>query len=235
MSDARRAPERGLFRGCCLGMVLLLVLLGLVAFTIDRGVAAPDLGPSPSGPNDGDTQQAIAITLAAQLVRSLLASPTSPHPGHASVTLSEHDLSVLASEHNPHPDRFHNVQARVRNGLLVVSADTSLGPFTATVVGHFSMSLVGSGSSRRVVAQLVAVDVGALHIPSWLQDRFVGNYSPSVSFDQLFTNLALANAALKTVQENLDCVAVVPNGVAIGVHVPTLQPDTSVCAPAGIG
>lgn len=235
MSHARRATERGLFRGCCLGMVILLVLLGLLAFTIDRAVAAPDLGPAPAGPGDGTTQQAIAVTLAAKLVSSLLTSPTSPHPGHASVTVSEQDLAVLAAAHNPHPDRFRNVQARVRNGLVAVSAVTSEGPFTVTVVGYFSMSLDRSSGPPRVVAHLVAVDVGALHIPGWLQDRFVGSYSPSVSFDQLFTNLSLANAALKTVQANLDCVAVVPNGVAIGVHLPTLQPDTSVCAPAGVG
>src|SRR5438270_491856 len=81
-----------------------------------------------AGPDDGSSQQAIAATLATQLAGHLLASAASPHKGHAAVTLSEHDLTVLATANNPHPDRFHNVQARVRNGLVLVSADTSVGP-----------------------------------------------------------------------------------------------------------
>ena len=201
-------------RGCCLGVVLLIVLLGLSAFVVDRALAAPNLGAAPGGSDDGETQVAIAVSLGAQLARQLLTQP------HGVVTLSEHDLTVLAREHNPHPDRLRNVVARVRDGFLLLSALTDYGPLTVTVVAHVGVDLQPGGG--RLDAKVVSVDVGDLQLPGFLQDHVVG--SPTISLDQLFTS-----PALQVLRANIECVVVAPDGLRVGVHRPGTAASPSVC------
>ncbi|MBV9099679.1 MAG: hypothetical protein JOZ46_00920 [Candidatus Dormibacteraeota bacterium] len=211
----RRPAERGVVRGCCLGVILLLVLLGLSAFVVDRAMAAPDLGAPPGGNDDGETQQAIAVSLGLQLGRDLVTQP------HGVVTLTEHDLSVIAAANNPHPDRYHDVSARVRDGFVVVSALTSYGPISTTVVAHIGVALQQGGA--RLVATVVHVDVGDLPIPGWVQDHFVG--SPTIQLDPLFNS----NAALQVLRANIECVLVAPDGVRVGVHRPGAAASPGVC------
>ena len=49
----RRWHGRGGVRGCCAGLILLLVVVGGLAFVADRALAAPLLGPRPAGPSHG--------------------------------------------------------------------------------------------------------------------------------------------------------------------------------------
>lgn len=210
-----RGAEHGVIRGCCLGVVLLLAILGMSAFVVDRAMAAPDLGAAPGGRDDGETQQAIAVSLGVQLGRELITGP------HGVVTLSEHDLTVLAAEHNPHPDRYRDVAARVRDGLVVVSALTNYGPIATTVVAHINVALVQSGA--RLDANVVRVDVGDLQVPGWVEDHFMG--SPTISLDQLFDS----SPALQLLRANIECVLVAPDGVRVGVHRPGTGATPGVC------
>ncbi|MFN2581606.1 MAG: hypothetical protein ABR498_02565, partial [Candidatus Dormibacteria bacterium] len=104
--SSRRPPESGAIRGCCLLLIALLVVLGAAVYVADRGLAAPELGAAPQGPDHGDDQTAIAISLGTQLGAELLTTP------HAYVTLSEHDLTVLADEHNRNPSLLSGVSIR---------------------------------------------------------------------------------------------------------------------------
>lgn len=219
MIRARRG-EGGLFRGCCLGLLLLLVLLGLGGFVVDRAIAAPDLGAPPGGRDDGGTQQAVAIALGTQLAAQLFARP------HAAVTISEHDLTLIAVIHNPHPDEYRNIQVRSRNGLVDVSAQRSYGPVSLTAVGYVALGLDMSAGPPQVVANVTGIDVGALHLPGWVKDRFLGDFSPTVQINQLFQS----SAALQVFRDNLECVQVVPEGVRIGVHRPETAADTTTCS-----
>jgi len=200
-----------------MGVVLLLALLGFTAFVIDRAIAAPDLGAAPGGRDDGESQQAIALTLGAQLIAELVAQP------HGVVTLSEHDLTVIAAQNNPHPDRYHDVMARVRNNLIAVSANTALGPMTVTAVAHVGVSLQQNGTAPQLAASVMDVDVGYLRLPGWLQDRLVG--SPTIMLDPVFNS----TPALRAVRANIECVAVAPDGVHVGVHRPGTAADPGVC------
>ena len=200
-----------------MGVILLLVLLGLTAFVIDRALAAPDLGAAPNGRDNGESQQAIALTLGTQLLAELVAG------AHGVVTLTEHDLTVIAAQHNPHPDRYHTVMARVRNNLIAVSANTAIGPMSVTVVAHISVTLQQNGTAPQLAAGVMDVDVGALHLPGWLQDRVVG--SPTIMLDPVFN----ATAALRAVRADIECVVVAPDGVRVGVHRPGTAADPAVC------
>ena len=215
--------QRGLVRGCCLGVLLLLALLGLLAFAVDRAMAAPDLGSPPGGTSHGDTQQAIAVSLAVQIAAELIVQD------HAVVTLSERDLTVLAAQNNQNPGRFHNLQARVRNGQVVVSADTSFGPLGVTMVTYLTVSLDRSAAPPVIDVRSNAVDIGALHVPGWLKDRFAGSSAPTISLDQLFSGIAAAKPVLSELEKNVECLSVAPDGVRIGVHRPGAGADTTVC------
>jgi hypothetical protein len=198
-------------------VLAILVLLGLGAFVVDRAAAAPDLGAPPAGPDDGGTQTAIAARLAAQMVADF----ASLQP-HAVVRLSEQDLTVLAAEHNPHPDRYRNLEARVRDGLIAVSAQTSVGPLTVTVVPRILVSLEQPG---RFTTKLVRLDVGQLQLPGWVRDRVAGTNPPELSLDPLFRSLP----ALQLLQADLECLRVRADGLYIGVHRPDVAADPSVC------
>jgi len=216
---ARRAGQLGLIRGCCAGLVLLLVLIGLAAYVADRALASPDLGPAPSGPDHGDSEAAIAATVAVGLAAQLLAQP------HGVVTLSEHDLTVLADAHNPHPDRYRNVAVRVRGGQLVVSAYDPVGPFSTTAVARLTVGLDPAGAPGSVRVSLTEVDAGQLALPGWIRDRIAGQLESAISLDPLFSS----NPALQALRGNLECLLVAADGVRIGMHRPGSAAAPSVC------
>ena len=219
MSGARRRGEAGLLRGCCLGLVLVVVALAGSAFLADRAIAAPELGAAPLGPDHGDSQAAVATASGMQLTAELTAQP------HGVVVLSEHDLTVIAAERNPHPDALHNIAARLRNGQVVVSAEHPVGPFTVIPVARLSLSLDQSGSTPAVRVQLVEVDIGELTVPGFLRDWLAGSLGPSLPIDQIFNS----TPALQSVRDNLECIVVAADGVRIGVHRPGTTPDPAVC------
>jgi hypothetical protein len=214
-----RSAERGLVRGCCAGLILLLVLVGGTAFLADRALAAPALGPPPAGPSHGANELAIALTAGEQMAAQLLASR------HGVVTLSEQDLTVLAVANNPQPDAYRDVQVRVRNELVVVSALISAGPFTPTAVAHISVSLLPETSGQVIAAHVPEVDVGLLSLPEFVAGGLVRQINKALSLDGLFS----VAPQLKVLRGDIECVAVVPGGVAVGIHAPGVAAVPSSC------
>jgi hypothetical protein len=218
-----RSAERGLVRGCCAGLILLLVLAGGTAFLADRALAAPSLGAPPAGPSHGATELAIAITAGEQMAAQLLARR------HGVVTLSEQDLTVLAVANNPQPDGYRDVQVRVRNELLVVSARISAGPFTPTAVAHISVSLLPGTSGQVIAAHVPEVDVGLLSLPGFVAGGLVRQINTALSLEGLFSEAP----QLRALRTDIECVAVVPGGVAVGIHDPGVAAAPSSCGRAG--
>lgn len=216
MTAARRR-QRGLVRGCCLLVGLGVVLLGVLAFLADRAVAAPDLGAPPQGPSHGASETAIAVSLGAQVVTELLTQP------HAVVTLSEHDLTVIAATHLT--TNWSNVTARARDGLILVSGQHPAGPLTVTPVAHVSLSLDVTKSPPSLSSRVEQLDIGQLGMPGFIRDRLLGSFASSIDVDRIFSG----SPALQALRANLECVLVVPSGVNVGVHRPGTQNDTSSC------
>jgi hypothetical protein len=207
-------------RGCCLGLLMLLILVGGSVFVADRALAAPELGAAPAGPSHGATEMAIAVALGKEMAAQLLTSP------HGVVVLSEEDLTVLAVANNPHPTEYRDVQVRVRNGLVVVSAEISAGPFTPTAVAEISLSLQPGANGPVIAAQVPQLDVGMLGLPGFVGSGLVTQINAALSLDRLF---AIA-PELSPLRRDIECVAVVPTGIAVGVHLPVVAADPSSCA-----
>ncbi|MFN2582848.1 MAG: hypothetical protein ABR498_08935, partial [Candidatus Dormibacteria bacterium] len=161
----------------------------------------------------------IAISLGTQLGAELLTTP------HAYVTLSEHDLTVLADEHNPNPSMLSGVSIRVRSNLVVVSGQHPIGPVSVTPVAHMSLTLDPSKSPPTLTSQVVQLEVGELGIPGFLRDRVLGTFAGPIDLDRLFS----ASPALQLLRAHIECVTVARDGVRVGVHRPTVTPDPSVC------
>lgn len=214
------SDQRGFVRGCCLGLLVLLVLVGGSVFVADRALAAPVLGAPPAGPSHGATETAIAIALGKEMAQELLVSP------HGVVVLSEEDLTVLALANNPHPNEYRNLQVRVRNGLVVVSAQISAGPFTPTAVAHISLTLKPGPNGPVIAAQVPEVDIGMLGLPGFAGSGIVAQINSALSLDRLF---AIA-PELTPLRTDIECVAVVPGGIAVGVHIPLVAAEPSSCA-----
>ena len=89
------SDQRGIVRGCCLGLLVLLIAIGGSVFLADRALAAPELGAPPAGPSHGSTETAIAISLGTQMAAELIQGP------HGVVVMSEQDLTVLAVADDP--------------------------------------------------------------------------------------------------------------------------------------
>ena len=217
---ALRRGQAGLIRGCCLGLLLLLVLVVAAGVVGERALAAPDLGPPPGGTAHGSSELVIAAALAGSAATQLLTGD------HAVVTLSEHDLTVIAQARNPSPDRFVNPQARIRNGDVVVSADTSVGPFGVTAVATYQLIFTEGSGTPQVTAQAVDYAVGQLGIPGFIGDRIDPRGSSSLNLTSVFAS----NPILETLAQAMDCVAVHPDGVRIGFHRPGVSASTSTCA-----
>jgi hypothetical protein len=159
------------------------------------------------------------VALGEQMVGQLLKAP------HGVVVLSEQDLTVLAIANNPHPDEFRDLQVRVRSGLVVVSATISAGSFTPTAVAHISLSLRPGASGPVIAAQVPEVDVGMLGLPGFAGSSLVSQIDNALSLDRLFA-IVPQLSALRT---DIECVAVVPGGVAVGVHDPGIPSVASSC------
>jgi hypothetical protein len=214
-----RSGERGLIRACCAGLILLVILLAGGAFLADRALAAPVLGAPPAGPSHGDSEVAIAVALATDMGAQLLAG------SHGVVVLSEQDLTVLADANNPQPTRYRDLQVRVRNGVLVASAQISFGPFNPTAVVHVSLALQPGPNGPVIVGQVPEIDVGLLGVPSFLGDALVKEIDAALSLDKLFS----VDPRLNALRTDIECVAVVPGGVAVGVHDPGAPTVASSC------
>jgi hypothetical protein len=214
-----RSGKRGAVRGCCAGLIVLLIVVGGLAFLTDRALAAPLLGPPPAGPSHGATEVAIAVAVGEQMATQLLAG------SHGVVVLSEQDLTVLADANNPHPNEYRRVEVRVRDGLVAASAEISAGPFSPTAVAHISLSLRPGSSGPVVAAQLPEVDVGMLALPGFVAVGLVDQIDAALSLDRLFS----VAPQLKALRADIECVAVVPGGVAVGIHDPGVPAVASSC------
>ncbi len=214
-----RAAQAGLVRGCCLGLILVAALVAVTVFAGTRALAAPDLGAPPGGTSHGGSEALIAAALGGDAATQLLTKD------HAVVTVSERDLTVIALARNPSPNRYRNPQARIRNGHVVVTADTSVGPFGVTAVATFKLIFSDPSGTPSVTAQAVDYSVGQLGIPTFIGDRVDSRASSSVNL----TALLGANPALKLLSQVLECVAVHPDGVHIGFHRPGVSADAATC------
>jgi hypothetical protein len=214
------SDQRGIIRGCCLGLLVLLIVLGGSVYLADRALAAPTLGAPPAGPSHGSTETAIALALGTEMAAQLIQSP------HGVVVLSEEDLTVLAVANNPHPGAFRDLQVRVRDGLVVVSAQVAAGPFTPTGVAHISLSLQPGPNGPVIAAQVPEVDIGMLGLPGFATPDLAAQIDDALSLDRLFA----IDPRLSVLRSDIECVAVVPGGVAVGVHDPGAAPVASSCA-----
>lgn len=214
-----RAGEAGLLRGCCFGVVLLVILLGGGGFVAIRALAAPDLGAPPGGMAHGNTEAVIAAALAGSAGTQLVAAQ------HAVVVLSERDLTVLAIARNPAPDRLRNPQARIRGGVVVVSADAGVGPFGVTAVVRLQLTFSDAGGQAQVDVQPLGYAIGQLAIPDWIAARVAPNGSSSLNLTQLFN----ANPALEALAQSMECVSVEADGVHVGFHRPGVAADSTRC------
>lgn len=214
-----RSGQVGLLRGCCFPLILVLVVVvgGLVLG--QRALAAPDLGAPPGGTAHGSTELVIAAALVGDAATQLLKAD------QAVVTLSERDLTVIANARNPSPVRFRNPQARIRNGDVVVSADTSVGPFGVTAVAGFTLLFSNAAGSTQITAQAVNYSVGQLGLPSFVGDRLDPRGSATLNITSLFAS----NPALLALTQFMDCVAVRPDGVHVGFHSPGVAATTGAC------
>lgn len=215
----RLSDQRGIVRGCCLGVLVLLIAIGGSVFLADRALAAPALGAPPAGPSHGSTETAIAIALGGEMAGQLIRGP------HGVVVMSEQDLTVLAASNNPHPNEFRNLEVRIRGGLMVVSATISAGPFTPTAVAHISLSLQAGRTGPVIAAQVPEVDIGMLGLPGFASDGLASQIDAALSLDRLFA----IDPRLSVLRADIECVAVVPGGVAVGVHDPGIPPAASSC------
>lgn len=216
---SHRAGQLGLVRGCCLGLVLLAALVIFAAVQGFRALADPNLGAAPAGPAHGDSLVVMAASLAGDAGTQLLTGE------HAVVTLSEQDLTVIAQARNPSPDRFRNPQVRVRDGLLVVSAQSSLGPFGVTPVVRMTVAFSDQSGAPQVSATATDYAVGQLGIPQWLGDRL----DPRANATFNLTSLFAANPALQLLSQALECVTVRADGVHVAFHRPGAIADPGRC------
>jgi hypothetical protein len=214
-----RTAQAGLMRGCCLGLLILAVLVIATIVVGVRALAAPDLGGPPGGAAHGSSEAVIAVALGGDAATQLLTNE------HAVVTLSERDLTVIANARNPSPTRYRNPQARIRNGNVVVSADTSVGPFGVTAVATLQLLFSDATGTTQVTAHAISYAVGQVGIPGFIGDRLDPRGSATLNLTALFAS----NPALELLSQAMDCVAVHSDGVRIGFHRPGTARSTAVC------
>jgi hypothetical protein len=216
---ARDPGQRGLFKGCCAGLVIGGLLLAAGGFLLIRALSQPQLGAAPKGPSHGATPSAIAVAVAAQVAVSLTAAP------HATFTLSEQDLTTLATAENPEPVKFREPQARIRGGHLLIAARSTLGPFETTTIATVSLHIgEAADGSPLITATVDEVDLGQLTLPDWARSTFDPRGNGALSLNEL-----LADPAFKPARKSLDCLRVTDGGLVLGFHRPGTAADASVC------
>ena len=215
-APVRRDGERGLLRGCCAGLIALIVVVAALVLLV-RVTGDPGLGAPPAGPDDGGSPGAIAAALGAE-VGTELARPGAPG---AVVLVSEQDLSVLAAADNPDPDLFTSVKVRARAGQLWVSADSHLGPLAVVVTDRITLSLRPGGEITPDVEEL---DVGDQAIPGFMRSAIDPRGDAALSLTSLLSGEGLS-------QYGLECLVVVSGrGAELGFHDPLLNADPGYCA-----
>jgi hypothetical protein len=204
-------------RGCCAGLVVLLLLVTAALVLLVRLTAAPDLGATPSGPDDGASPLAIGASLALQVGDQL----AQPGATGAAVVVSEQDLSTLAAEDNPDPRTLAGLQVRARGDQLWVSADSHLGPLAVVVTARLSL---GFQPGSPVTASIGEIWVGDQQIPGFLTSAVDPRADATFSLTPLLTGSELS-------QFGLECVTVVASrGVELGFHEPRASVSTGYCA-----
>ena len=214
-----RPGESGLLfsRGCCIGVVVLLLLCAAALVLQVRMTAVPELGAAPVGPSDGSNSAAIATALARRVATQLIQTGAAG----AVVLLSERDLTTLAAQYNPDPESFTDVAVRARGGQLWVSADHHLGPLPVVVTARVSPVFQPGGS---LDVDIQEIDVGDQAIPGFMQSAVDPRGSAVVSLNGLLNSTALD-------VYGLECVSVVPNrGIELGFHAPLRAAETGYCA-----
>ncbi len=215
--SARRAGQRGLVRGCCAGLVVLVVLLAALAVLLVRLTARPDLEGAPAGPGDGQSPLEIAATLAGSAAVQL----AQPGATGAVVVVSEEDLAILAAAVNPDPGSFTDLQVRARAGQLWVTAASRLGPLAVVVTARLELSFA---PGRAITTELEEIDVGDQAIPGFLRSAVDPRGSAAFSLAPLLSGSQLS-------QYGLECVVVVPHrGLELGFHAPSTSPSPGYCA-----
>lgn len=218
----RRPGEAGLIRGC-LGLLLLLALLGSsgTTYVLIRATTAPDLGAAPLGTNHGDTEAAIAAYTVTTLASLLLPG----HP-HQAVRLSEHDMTVEIAAHLPPTDELRDPQARIRDGRLLVSGQTSLGPIGVVGVGRLGLHLtLGPDGLPDIAADIQEIDAGSLTLPAPVRNAIADRIDRA--FD--LNDLLVASPELTALRGELECVTVQADAVVIGFHAVDAGPDRATC------
>jgi hypothetical protein len=196
------------------------VVVALGGWTYWRMSADPDLGPGPQGPAHGSTDTDLAVYAVTQLLGLLSPIGTS----HATVTLSEQDLTAVARQNAS--DRFANPVARVRDGQVVVSGNASVAGFGVTAVGRLSLRVAtGADGNPDVAASIDEIDAGRLTLPGFLRDAIAQQVQSRVQLGGILQ----ADPRLRGLRPALECVKVVPTGVVLGFHRPGASADPATC------
>ena len=199
---------------------MLAAVVALGGWTFWRMTSSPDLGLPPQGPAHGDTD----AELAAYAVTSLVGLLSPVGSAHATVTLSEHDLTAIARQRAS--DALADPQVRVRDGKVVVSGAANVISIGVTAVGRLGLRLVkGSDGSPDVSASIDEIDAGSLTLPGFLRDAIAQQVQSQVHLDDVLS----ADSRLRPLRPALECVAVEPTGVVLGFHGPLASPDPSTC------
>lgn len=214
-----RAGQAGLFRGCCLGLLVLVLVAAFATVEGLRALAAPDLGPPPGGTAHGSSMTVIAAALAGDAASQLALAD------HAVVILSERDLTVIAVARNPSPSRFRNPQVRDRDGYVMVTAESSVGPFGVTAVARFTLVFSNPSAAPTITVQAVDFGVGQLGLPGFIGDRLDPRGSATLNLAGLFA----ADPQLAALAAAMECVSVKADGVHVGFRRPGAAADTSRC------
>jgi len=196
--------------------VLLIALIVLAT----QALASPDLGPSPGGANDGDTEAAIAVHLGGALVTQLVTAE------HGHVDLSEHDLTVLVRQNNPDANRFESPEVRIRDAVVVIDARTPVGPFTVVAVARMALARSEDSSGPRVSGTFQAVQVGNLGLPGQVTSALQDHVQQAFDLQDLLG----ASPELSLARSALECVQVGGGVVRLGFHRPGVAEDPAACA-----
>jgi hypothetical protein len=80
-------------------------------------------------------------------------------------------------------------------------------------------------SGPEITAQVPEVDLGMLAVPGFLDAGLAAQIDSALSLDRLFA----VDPRLEALRPDIECVAVVPGGVAVGIHRPGAPTVASSC------
>ena len=216
----RRGAESGALAGCLITFMLLIGVLCLGAFLVGRLATQPQLGIAPQGPNDGATTAEIGSRLAA-----LVGVQLESHP-HATVVLTEVDLTTIARQLNPDGGRFTDPEVRSREGKLWVSSPMLVGPFSAIALAKVSVVQNVSSTGSHLSVDVNEEDLGRLPLPSFLLFLVDPRGEGLLPIDSLFNT----SPPLQQLRVYMDCASVVPGGLRLSFHAPGVTPLLGACS-----